>query len=180
MSFLNILFLAGMAGLAGPILAHLLARPRYKRIPFTMMQFLEAGQMDSHRRRRIRNFLVLLLRCAIIACIVLGFAGPMTQEAVLANDKQPGYVIGFDDSLSMAYNGRLDELRSQLQGEMARWPAEARVDVVGMASGTRVQGVSPEIASQFLENLNAVPALVGLDGLAGALQSLGSNSRTAG
>ena len=51
MSFLNILFLAGIAGVAGPVLAHLLARPRFRRIPFTMMQFLEEGQIESHRRR---------------------------------------------------------------------------------------------------------------------------------
>ena len=179
MTFLNILFLAGMAGVAGPILAHLLARPRYKRIPFTMMQFLEAGQMESQRRRRIRNLLVLLLRCAIITCIVLGFAGPLTEKNIAAKEGTTPLTIGIDDSLSMAYEDRFDDIRSQVKAAVAQRPSGVQIDILGLASGERIQQASPADAVAFLDALAPVPATAQVNGLLGMLNDgAGGGSNT--
>ncbi len=158
MSFLNILFLAGAVGIAGPILAHLLARPRFKRIPFTMMQFLEAGEMEGQRRRHFRNILILLLRCAIILCIVLGFAGPVFEEKVAATEDQTTVLVGIDDSLSLAYENRFEEQRADLLQRITALPADARVTLVGLASGQRLQESDIPGATAFLRQLEPVPA----------------------
>jgi hypothetical protein len=66
-SFLAWTFLFGSVAVVGPIVAHLLSKPRFRRVPFTMLRFLRRGQSQSHSRRRLRDLLILLLRCAIIA-----------------------------------------------------------------------------------------------------------------
>ena len=71
MSFAAWTFLFGIAAVAGPIFAHFLAKPRYKRIPFTMLQFLRNSQVESHSRRNLRDLLILLMRCAIIILLAL-------------------------------------------------------------------------------------------------------------
>ncbi len=176
MSFLNILFLVGAVGIAGPILAHLLARPRFKRIPFTMMQFLEAGEMESQRRRRFRNILILLLRCAIILCIVLGFAGPVFEEKVAATEDQATVIVGVDDSLSLAYENRFEESRNAIEQRLAALPADARITIVGLASGQRLQEADVPTAVAFLKQLEPVPATAVLSNLLNSLPPSGEHA----
>ena len=71
MSFVNWIFLFGGLAVAGPVIAHLLARPRFRRLPFTMLRFLHTGQFESQSRRKLRDLLILLLRCAIIVLIAM-------------------------------------------------------------------------------------------------------------
>lgn len=72
----------GIAAVAGPILIHLLIRPRFKRIPYTMIDFLEVSQKQSRATRRLRELLILLLRCAIVALMACMFAEPFLRLQV--------------------------------------------------------------------------------------------------
>ncbi|MHC4325576.1 MAG: BatA domain-containing protein, partial [Planctomycetota bacterium] len=71
MSFTEWIFLLGGLAVVGPVIAHLLAKPRYRRLPFTMLRFLRSGQVESQSRRKLRDLLILLLRCAIIILIAM-------------------------------------------------------------------------------------------------------------
>ncbi len=103
MSFTAAAFLLGTFAVAGPILAHLLARPRFRRVPFTMLHFLYAGQAEMESRRRLRDLLLLLLRCAIIVLLVLFFAGPSINTGKKQTIAKASYFLAVDNSLSMNY-----------------------------------------------------------------------------
>ena len=101
MSFLEWTFLFGSIAIAGPVLAHMLAKPRFRRMPFTMLQFLRTSQTESYSRRRLRDLLLLLLRCVIIILIALLFARPILYIKPKPKDVRHIYYLGLDDSISM-------------------------------------------------------------------------------
>ncbi len=62
MSFLTPLFLVGLAGLAIPVILHLIQRERKNVVQFPSLMFLRRIPYQSVRRRRIRHWL------AAVAC----------------------------------------------------------------------------------------------------------------
>ena len=111
MGFGQILFLLGVAVVVGPILIHLLIRPRFKRVPFTMIAFLEVSQQQSRATRRLREWLILLMRCAIVTLLACMFALPFITLQGQAVDRPGHHFIVVDNSLSMTYQ---DQGRSLL------------------------------------------------------------------
>src|SRR6266852_6059303 len=84
MSFLTPLFLVGLAALAIPILIHLIQRERKRVVEFPSLMFLRRIPYQSVRRRRIRNWLLLLVRSAAVILIVAAFARPFFRRGALA------------------------------------------------------------------------------------------------
>ncbi len=80
MSFLTPLFLIGLAGLAIPVLIHLIQRERKNVVQFPSLMFLNRIPYQSVQRRRIRHWLLLLMRLGALALIVLAFARPFLQR----------------------------------------------------------------------------------------------------
>jgi hypothetical protein len=62
------------AAVAVPVVIHLLSRMRYRIVTWAAMRFLLAAKMQTARRLRIEQLLLLLVRTAIVACIVLAMA----------------------------------------------------------------------------------------------------------
>src|SRR5918996_1990085 len=81
MSFLTPLFLVALVGLAIPVLLHLIQRERKRVVQFPSLMFLRRIPYQSVRRRRIRHWLLLLMRLAALALIVLAFARPFFRTA---------------------------------------------------------------------------------------------------
>jgi len=103
-SFVEWMFLLGGVAVVGPLVAHMLAKPRYRRLPFTMLRFLRIGQMESQSRRKLRDVLILLLRCAIVVLIAMLFARPILYTSCRPEKTRPVYFLGLDNSMSMAYS----------------------------------------------------------------------------
>src|SRR5512145_1736820 len=106
MSFLAPLFLVGLAGLAVPVLLHLIQRERKQVVQFPSLMFLQRIPYQSVRRRRIRHWLLLAMRISAIALLVLAFARPFFQQGALAAAAAAGareVVILLDQSASMGY-----------------------------------------------------------------------------
>src|SRR6188474_3623318 len=109
MSFLTPLFLIALAGLAVPVLLHLIQRERKQVVQFPSLMFLRKIPYQSVRRRRIRDWLLLLMRLTALALIVLAFARPFFKRSELAAAAQSGAreaVILVDTSYSMEYGDR--------------------------------------------------------------------------
>ena len=104
MSFVDWIFLFGGLAVAGPVIAHLLARPHFRRLPFTMLRFLHTGQLESQSRRRLRDLLILLLRCAIIVLIAMLFARPLLHVSRDPGQTGSVFFLGLDNSMSMSYS----------------------------------------------------------------------------
>ena len=78
-SFLTPLFLLGLAALAVPVLIHLTQRERKSVVEFPSLMFLRKIPYESVQRRRIRDWLLLAMRLAAIALIVMAFARPFLR-----------------------------------------------------------------------------------------------------
>lgn len=77
MSFLQPLFLAGLALAALPIIIHLINQRRYQTIRWGAMMFLLAANRMSRGFARVRQWLILLLRTAAVACLAFVVARPL-------------------------------------------------------------------------------------------------------
>src|SRR4029453_15138087 len=80
MSFLTPLFLVGLAGVAIPVLLHLIQRERRNVVQFPSLMFLRRIPYQPVRRRRIRHWLLLARRLAALSLVVLAFARPFMRR----------------------------------------------------------------------------------------------------
>jgi hypothetical protein len=106
-AFLNPWMLAGLAGVALPILVHLLSRKRYDVVDWGAMQFLELDP-NARRRLRLEDLLLLLMRMGLIALLALAFARPWISGAWLGrygSHQSRDVAIVLDGSYSMGWQG---------------------------------------------------------------------------
>src|SRR5438045_7985626 len=100
--FLNPWYMvAGGAMVSSPILIHLINRMRYKRIKWAAMEFLLKSQKRNRRRLIIEQFLLLALRCLLVALtgfLVARFVGNIIGGV---GAQSTTHVVVLDDSPSM-------------------------------------------------------------------------------
>jgi hypothetical protein len=179
-SFLAWTFLFGAAAVIGPIAAHLLAKPRFRRVPFTMLQFLRAGRHESHSRRKLRDLLVLLLRCAIIVLIAALFARPVLKIEAAPQSHRSILYLALDDSASMAYQEGGSTLFSRMIAKatdrVRQAPDDAAFGVCGLASGRMAEGLNRSQALAEIKRLTVVPRSARPADFVKAVESQGSAS----
>jgi hypothetical protein len=102
MSWLFPLYLAGAAAVIAPILLHLRRQPPQDRLAFSTLMFLEESKRQPTRRRRLENWLLLLVRCLILILLAIMFARPFSRstEAAAAAEGE-SVVVLLDASASM-------------------------------------------------------------------------------
>jgi hypothetical protein len=179
-SFLAWTFLFGAVAVAGPIVAHLLSKPRFRRVPFTMLRFLRAGQSHTHSRRRLRDLLILLMRCAIIILIAILFAQPVLYVRAKPRAQTAVYHLALDDSMSMAYRDRdktlFERMTVKALDRIRQAPDDAAFNVYGLASGRSSHGLKKSEAMAAIKQLRVVPAAVRVTDF---FSALGQASRAA-
>ena len=107
MQFVHPEVLWALSALTIPVLVHLFSFRRHRKVSFSQTAFLKEVRMESRSRNRIRNWLVLLMRLAAMACIILAFAEPMwPTEDGEDNSGQKRVSIYMDTSPSMELEGR--------------------------------------------------------------------------
>jgi hypothetical protein len=96
------LFWWGLPVIAAPLLIHLINLLRHRRVRFAAMEFLQASQKRYRTRVVLRQILLLALRTAAVAGIVLALAQPRWRAALggLFGGGRLQLVL-LDDSLSM-------------------------------------------------------------------------------
>jgi len=149
-SFTEWIFLLGGLAVAGPLIAHMLAKPRFRRLPFTMLRFLRTGGVESRSRRRLRDLLILLIRCAIIVLIALLFSRPIVHIRRKPEQTRHTYCLGLDNSMSMAYADGNRTFFGELKDAAVDYIRSAEPDglfnICALASGDWIQGLSKEQA----------------------------------
>ncbi len=78
MFFLHPAVLFGLLGLSVPIAIHLIAKQKRERVVFSSLRFLRASQQRVGRTMNVQQLILLLLRLAILALLVLAFSRPMS------------------------------------------------------------------------------------------------------
>lgn len=130
--FTHAFLLSALAGLGIPVLLHLLLKQRNPRMRVSTLRFFEVRDTRSSSRRKLRNWLLLLLRLLVFALIVLAFARPYLPDG-WGGKTQPtrrDVVIIIDPSLSIR----------AIDSGKPRWPAvldEARQILAGLADNDR-------------------------------------------
>ncbi len=101
------LFYGGVGAIAAPIIIHLLARRRFRRVRWAAMEFLLEADRQNRRRLRIEQLILLALRCLAVALLALLVARPFVRPAgwtaVIAAPARTHRILLLDDSFSMGH-----------------------------------------------------------------------------
>jgi len=159
MSFLTPLFLVGLAGLAIPVLLHLIQKERKNVVHFPSLMFIRRIPYQSVQRRRIRHWLLLALRLAALALLVMAFGRPFLRRADTALAAGSGareVVVLLDRSYSMGYGGRwqkaiaaaqetINGLQPSDRGTIVVFSSNAEVALRSTADRSRLLAVNTRI-----------------------------------
>ena len=163
MQFVFPAFLAALAVLAIPIIVHLFYFRRFKRVYFTNVRFLKEVKEETSNRQKLRNLLVLLMRCLAIAAMVLAFAQPFIPLSSGMKKGEKAVSVYVDNSFSMgalSKNAPLLELAKQRARDIiGAFGVEDRFQVLTNDFEGRDQRlVSKEDALNRIEEIRIGPA----------------------
>lgn len=141
MQFLAPLFFVALAGLAIPVLLHLTQREKKQIIRFPSLMFVRRIPYQSVRRRKIQHWLLLLVRVAALAMIILAFARPLISQSNLPVVSGAGareLVVLLDTSYSMGFAGRWESARAAAHEQINALSGGDRASVVLFSSGADI------------------------------------------
>ncbi len=147
MTFLHPLALVALVAAAIPALLHLLERRVPPEAEFPPLRYLTEAERQSARRMKLRHLLLLILRTALIALLVVAAARPLVpSRAGDASVHEPtalAVILDNSPSSGVVVDGRpmLDRLRAAARASLARATPDDRLWLVladGVArAGTR-------------------------------------------
>ena len=123
------------------------------RVAFSDIRFLKRAPVMQRRRRRLRELLLLSLRIAALALLVLAFARPFFDESGLL--ERSATVVLLDSSFSMGAPGVFERARAAATSALADAPSDYAVGLV-------VFDHRAEVAHELSMNRGAVTAAVQL------------------
>jgi hypothetical protein len=145
MGFFAPWFLAGLAGLALPFYLHLLKRQTAKPKKVSSLMLFESRTQASTRHRRLRYFLLLALRVALLLLVILAFANPFVNRDSAAMTSNRLLLVVVDNSFSMRAGSRLADAKEAAVNVLAGKGA-ARAQVA--AFGSQLQFLTQMITEQ--------------------------------
>jgi hypothetical protein len=122
LSFLSPLFLIGAIAAAIPILLHLFHRKTEVVIDFPAVRLMKRVPAQQHRRRKLREWLLLALRVVALVLLAVSFARPYFAGST-APDSAPLTVIAIDTSMSMTAPGQFERARDAASRAVTAAPA---------------------------------------------------------
>ncbi|MBM3820440.1 MAG: VWA domain-containing protein [Acidimicrobiia bacterium] len=141
MSFIAPLFFAALAALAIPVLIHLIQREKKQIQRFPSLMFVQKVPYRSVQRRRIHNWLLLCVRLAALALIILAFARPFVFREHAGGPVGQGareVVILLDQSYSIGYGDRWERARAGAYDAIDGLGPNDRASVVLFSSGAEI------------------------------------------
>ena len=164
--FLNPLALLGLLAAGIPPLLHLLGRRQPPTVVFPAVRYLTAAEREHSRRLKLRNLVLMLLRIAVIVCVVLALSRPVVRFRVGASHPPTAVALVLDNSLSSGavVEGRsvLDMLRAEAQTLIGRLGADDRFWLLTAEGVPR--RADPASARGTLDSLRPLPVRLDLDG----------------
>jgi len=141
LSFLAPMYLLGALAIAVPLLLHLYRRRTEEVIEFPSVAWLQTVPVETHQRRRLRDWLLLMLRVAALLLLAAAFARPYLASGEAAISR-PLTVLAVDVSASMAAPGVWSRAR---QAAMSALDAVADGELVALVrfDNTAAVAVAP-------------------------------------
>jgi hypothetical protein len=137
LNFLYPLFLAAALAVAVPIALHLFRRRTEIVVDFPAVRLLQKVPVEQHRRRRLRELILLVLRVSAIVLVALAFARPYFQDATAAV-RAPISVVALDTSLSLSAPGQFDAAQQAARRAVESAPATHNVAFVTFADSAQL------------------------------------------
>jgi hypothetical protein len=101
MPLLHPAFLFALAAAAIPVIIHLSQRRKFKEFDVGTLRFLQIAEKKRHRRLRIEELLLLMLRVGAVALLALMFARPFLSDREKTEAAQEKTLLLLDASGSM-------------------------------------------------------------------------------
>ncbi|NQZ57677.1 MAG: BatA domain-containing protein [Lentisphaeraceae bacterium] len=128
MSFAAPLLLAGLVAIGIPLILHLMSKDIPKVVHFSTLRFIRKDKLETHSRRGVRDLLLLLMRCLLIAALVFAFSRPFfEEEKAAAAEVQQQTIVLLDVSASMNRKGIQEKVRELLDKELTSGEAVALI-----------------------------------------------------
>jgi hypothetical protein len=155
MSFLNPLFLLGIAALAAPVLVHLVRRTRARKVEFPALIFVRQVPQRTIRRRTLQNLLLLIIRCLAVALIVLAFTRPFFSGSSAAKSglASRATVVLLDNSLSMRRSDLFSEAQKRATSVIDDASSSDRLALMSF-------GKTYEVLSRFTSDKNNLRSIL--------------------
>ncbi|MEZ5492585.1 MAG: VWA domain-containing protein [Gammaproteobacteria bacterium] len=115
MVFLSPLFLLGLFAALLPVAIHLIRKEKPPKLMFGTIRFLKKTSKKLVLFQQIQQWLLLLLRAALIALLVFAFARPLVNQTMarLLDADPASVVLLLDNSMSMRYGDRFETARRE-------------------------------------------------------------------
>lgn len=177
MAFLNPFFLLGALAATIPILVHLVRRTRAQKVVYPSLMFLRKIEQKTVRRRKLRNLLLLLLRCLALLLLALAFSRPyFTSQHTAASTSRSSSVILVDSSASMRYADHFERARRAAHNVINNAATDEQIALVSFSqsydilqplknnhaeANTLIDGMKPTLgASDYLQAVQAADAIL--------------------
>jgi hypothetical protein len=147
MSFLAPLFLAGALMVAIPFWLHRLQTQSSDRKPFSSAMLLETTDQQVHVQKKLKYFVLLALRVALLLFLVLAFAKPLwtNPESLPGPGPEGTHLVLLDTSASMRRDGVFEQALDDARNAINAAPGGALLQVVSASSDfTEVTGLSAD------------------------------------
>jgi Aerotolerance regulator N-terminal/von Willebrand factor type A domain len=155
MVFLTPLFLLGLLAALIPIAIHLIRKEKPPKVMFSTIRFLKKTSKKLILFQHIQQWLLLLLRSAVIALLVFAFARPLFDQTVarLLDADPMSAVIMLDTSMSMHYEDNFGSAKQEA------------IDILdGMTSGDEVAFIgfsnSADMVRELSTDIDSIRTLI--------------------
>ena len=165
MQFVHPNFLWALLALAIPIIIHLFYFRRFKKVYFTNVRFLQEIKDESSARRKLRNLLVLLMRCLAVAFLVFAFAQPfLPANDAEVNVGQKAVSVFVDNSFSMGALSEdvplLEKAKTRARDIVTAYGVEDRFQILtNDFEGRHQRLLSQEDALALIDEVEPTPAV---------------------
>lgn len=157
--FLNAGLVAGVSLAALPVILHLFMKQTPKHVIFPALRLIRERQKRSRKKLRVKNWLLLMARMALLALMALALARPrIDAKASLGTGEEPSALaFVFDTSLSMGYKERdrtrLDEAKERAADVLKKMNDQSRVFVIDGSDPAQPIASTPAAARKKLDGL---------------------------
>ena len=159
--FLNAGLVAGVALAAVPVILHLFMKQTPKHIIFPALRLIKERQKRSHKKLRVKNWLLLLARMALLALMALALARPRIEAQGTSGEGPTATALIFDTSLSMGYTEkgktRLSEAKERAAELLKAMNESSKVFIIDSSEPGQPLAQSPGQAAKRLDSLAIHP-----------------------
>lgn len=156
MKFLYPQYLFGLILAGLPVLVHLWYRRRLKRVPFSSLAMLRAADARRFGWSKLRDLLILALRCIFVAALFLALSKPQPSDRgrPVIDNRLASVLLIVDNSYSMGYGDNFNRAKKAAAEVIEAYGATSEFCVIALThEPTRAQWTAKGPALAAVEQL---------------------------